>query len=221
MKSLLALLALGLLAVAMAACGSSNHGAASSLVSSSGATSHTASVDTTSPAAAPAHVAPSTTPQPTRRQLEKYDRDEDDYQEVVDDHNPVPPGFTPADAADRQAITALVGRYYAAALSGNGARGCSMIQPSLVKAIPLDYGKLGAPYLRRAKGTCPAVMSLMFKHEHRVLAREVPDLHVVRVAVSGTQGVAILRFGLRERGITEAREGHVWKVAAVLDGELE
>lgn len=220
MKSLFALLALGLLCVGVTACGGSGKSASTSAGASAVSSTGTTTVDTTSPAAAPATPAANRNPTPSRRQLEKYDRDEDDYMNVPDDHNSAPPGYVPANAADKQAIMALVKRYYAAALAGDGARGCSMIDPGLVKAIPLDYGKLGAPYLRRAKGTCPAVMSLMYRHEHRLLAREVPQLKA-RVSVDGNQAVAILRFGLHERGIAEVREGGAWKIAAVLDGELE
>lgn len=233
MKSLLAPLALGLLTVGIAACGSSGPGKASSPsttsgsstasthVSSSSAVSHTRGAVTSQPTIGLSHENIEKPPKPTRRELEKYDRDEDDYQKVVDDHNPVPFGFTPADAADRKAITGLVRRYYAAALADNGARGCAMMLPSVAKAVPLDYGRDGAFYLRRAKGTCAAVMSLMFKHEHRLLAREVPVLQFVRVAVHGNEGQVILRFGLHERGITEEREGKTWMMSALLDGELE
>jgi len=224
MKSLLALLALGLLCVGVAACGGSSNkeSASASAPASSTAVTTTTHVDTTSPAVA----SPSANTQPvhkvTRSDLEKYDRDEDDYIHVPDDHNPAPPGFTPANAADKSAITALVKRYYAAALKGDGAGGCSMIDVGLVKAIPLDYGKLGPSFLRRAAHNCPAVMSLYFKHEHRVLSREVPAMQVARVSVKGNQGVAIMRFGpLHERFITQLREHGRWMIAAVLDGELE
>lgn len=223
MKSLLALFALGLLCIGVAACGSSsNRESASANSPSSSTPATTAHVDTTSPAVA----SPSGHPEPahkvTRSDLEKYDRDEDDYIHVPDDHNPAPAGFTPANAADKRAITALVKRYYAAALRGDGAGGCSMIDVGLVKAIPLDYGKLGPSFLRRAAPNCPAVMSLYFKHEHRLLSREVPAMQVARVSVKGDQGVAIMRFGpLHERFITQLREHGRWMIAAVLDGELE
>jgi hypothetical protein len=225
MKSLLALLALGLLAVGAAACGgsgSSKNAASASRVSSQSTTVATNPPDTASPAVASRPPHPFTVPKATRRDLEKYDRDEDDYVHVPDDNNPAPTGFTAASPSDKQAITALVKRYYAAALAGDGARGCSMFSAQFAKAIPLDYGKLGPAFLRRAKRTCPGVMSVYFTHEHTKLAREVPRMAVVRVSVNGNQGVAFLRFGaLHERGITEIREGGAWKISAVLDGELE
>jgi hypothetical protein len=230
MRSLLALLALGLLVVGVTACGgsnSSNNAASASRASSkspasSGAATATHPPDTTSPAAASPASSPVLVAQPTRHDREKYDRDEDDHTNVPDDNNPSPSGFLVASPADKRAITALVKRYYAAALKGDGASGCSLIDPGLVKGIPLDYGKLGPSFLRRAKGTCPAVMSLYFKHEHRKLTSEVPQLDVPRVSVNGNQGVAFMRFGrLHERFISTLRKGSTWKIASVLDGELE
>lgn len=224
MKSLLAL-ALGLLCLGFAACGGSSktEGAPASANSQVSPPSGTAThVDTTSPAVA-SNVEPRVIGStPTRHDLEKNDRDEDDYTKVPDDHNPSPAGYVAAGPADARAITALVKRYYAVALAGDGAKGCSMFTPTFVQAIPLDYGKLGPVYLRRAAGTCPAVMSLLFRHEHHKLSGEIPRMQVVRVSVHGTQGVAFLRFGrLHERSISELREGRKWRIASVLDGELE
>jgi hypothetical protein len=226
MKSLLAF---GLLGVGIAACGgssSSNNAAPASHISSGGPTA--------GPAASSSSAAPSVTtthladpnlppPQPSQRDRERLDRDEDDYIHAPEDHNKTdPPGYVLASPADTRAITALVKRYYAAALAEDGARGCSMFPPSFTKGIPLDYGKLGPSYLKRAAGTCPAVMSLFFKHEHRQLASEVPQLEVVRASINGTQVSVILRFGrLRERFISVLREGNVWRIAGLLDGELE
>lgn len=220
-------LMLALLGVGITACGGSNssNNAASTSRLPSGSTASSVATqprDTTSPAVASPPATPAPIHKLTRRDLAKYDRDEDDYIHVSDDNNPSPPGYVTASRSDSQAITALVKRYYSAALKGDGASGCSMIDSSFVKAIPLDYGKLGPPYLRRAAGTCPAVMSLFFKHEHRTLAGEVPRLGVARVSVNGTQGVAFIRFGrLHERSISLMREGNAWAIASVLDGELE
>jgi hypothetical protein len=220
-------LVLAPLGVGVTACGgssSSNNAASASRLPSGSTASSTAThpPDTTSPAVASPSATPAPVQKPTRRDLEKHDRDEDDYIHLSDDNNPSPPSYVTAGRSDSQAITALVKRYYAAALKGDGASGCSMFAPDFVKAIPLDYGKLGPSYLRRAAGTCPAVMSLLFKHEHRTLAGEVPQLDVVRVSVKGKQGVAFTRFGrLHERFISVLREGDAWTIASVLDGELE
>src|SRR5690349_3149958 len=97
MKSLLALLALGLLCVGIAACGGSSKPESGSANSASASTGTTVHVDTTSPAVASPSAHPDPVRKVSRRDLEKYDRDEDDYIEVPDDHNPAPVGFTPAD----------------------------------------------------------------------------------------------------------------------------
>lgn len=219
MKSLPALLALGLLVLWTTACGSSGHKTASS---SSVSSSTTTQVKPTNGAVASAPAPGSATPNASASARERHDRDEDDYAKGIDDTNPAPAGYVTAGTADSKAITALVKRYFGAASSGDGARACSMINKGLVKAIPLDYGKLGPSYLRHAAPNCPAVMSLYFKHEHRALSREVPRMQVPRVSVHGDEGVAFLRFGrLHERFISEVRQGGVWKIGAVLDEELE
>jgi hypothetical protein len=219
MRSLLALVALGLLGVGVAACGGSHSTRVTPAVHVSAAT------DThpdTSPAA-PSPVSPSQHAlTATARDRARYDRDEDDYVHVPDDNNPSPPGYVTASSADGRAATAVVRRYYADALKGDGAKGCLLITPSFVKGIPVDYGKLGPSYLRRAASTCAAVMSLLFKHEHSLLAHEVPVMRIVRVSVSGVQGLVFMRFGpLHERFISLARQGNAWTIASVLDGEAE
>lgn len=223
MRSLLALIALGLVGVAVTACGSSSSSEnAASALRARTATTATHPPNTTSPARASDTEPISAGPKPTRREREKYDRDDDDHTTVPDDNNPSPPGYTPARPSDARAITALVQRYYAAALAHDGAKGCSMFAPTFVLAIPLDYGKLGPAYLRRAAGTCPAVMSLLFVHEHGKLSDEIPHMRVVRVSDDGTHGIAFLRFGrLYERFISVVREGRTWRIGSVLDGELE
>lgn len=221
MKSLLAL-ALGFLCLGFAACGGSGKTDGASANSPASSNTETAThADTTSPAVA-SNVEPLiTTPKATRREREKHDRDEDDQTRVPDDHNPIPAGYVKAGPTDTRVIAALVKRYYAVALAGDGAKGCSMFSPTFVQAIPLDYGKLGPAYLRRARGTCPAVMSLLFRHEHRALSTEIPHMRIVRVAVDGAQGVVFLLFGrLHERSISVRQAGGAWTIASVLDGEL-
>ncbi|MGN6372802.1 MAG: hypothetical protein ACTHM1_07405 [Solirubrobacteraceae bacterium] len=219
MKSLPALLAFGLLVLWTAACGSSKSNTASPSNVSSAVTTQVKPTNGAVPSSPTSGFVASNA---SARDRERHDRDEDDHTTVPDDHNPAPAGYVTASAADAKAITALVKGYFAAALSEDGARACSMIDKGLVKAIPLDYGKLGPSYLRHAAPNCPAVMTLYFKHEHRTLSREVPGMRVPRVSVHGGEGIAFLRFGrVHERFISEFRNGSAWKIGAVLDEELE
>ncbi len=127
-----------------------------------------------------------------------------------------------ADASEQRTITALVKRYYAAALAQDGAAGCSMIYSTLAEAIPEDYSQTpGVPYMRGAK-TCAAAMTLFFKHYHPLLMLEVPKLDVRRVRLEEHHGLALLSFGaLPERAISVKREGRTWKMSALLDVELQ
>jgi hypothetical protein len=207
MRSLLVLLAVALLGLGVAACGTSKATSTAAQTSSTGATSATGS---TTPLHAP-HTA---------------ENDADDHTNPpapADDYNNGEVrgyGHAPT-AAELAAITALIKRYYAIARAGEGAKACPMIDSGLAAAVPLDYGEFGPSYLHGGK-TCAAVMSLLFKHDHKQLVAEVPHLQLLAVRVDGNHGMVLLGFGnLPERQITEVREGGVWKVAVLLDGEVE
>jgi hypothetical protein len=212
MKSLLGLLAVCLLGIGVTACGETSK----SIGSASQSTSSTAATNTT-PSTTPSNTAPA--PADT-----KVDGDKDNDISAPDDdtkNNSVLDFGHAASASEKQTITALVKRYYAAALAGDGAKACAMLYSTLAEAVPEDYGQSppGQPYMRGT--TCPAVMALLFKHFHKQLAVEVPVLKVSRVRLDEHHGLAVLTFGnLPERDISVAREGHVWKIEALLDSEL-
>jgi hypothetical protein len=126
-----------------------------------------------------------------------------------------------ASAPDKRAITALIERYYATATAADGAGGCSMLYTTIAEAVPEDYGisPPGPPYARGT--TCQAVMTSIFKHEHRQLAAEDAKLRVSQVRLKQNQGLVVLSFGkLPERQIQVTREGKQWKLEALLDSEL-
>jgi hypothetical protein len=127
-----------------------------------------------------------------------------------------------ASRSERRAIVALVKRYYATALAGNGARGCTLIYSTLAEAAPEDDGReADAPAFSRGATTCAAVLSDLFRHYHAQLAAEVPKLVVTNVRLEEHHGFAFLSFGkLPERKISVQREGHVWKMSQIYDEEL-
>jgi hypothetical protein len=152
----------------------------------------------------------------------KADRDRDnDFQAIEEssDNNVVLNSANPAGARDRQAITTLIGRYYAAAVAEDGGKACSML--ALAEAVVEDYGEsLGPSYLRGGK-TCREVMIKLFKYFHRRIAVDVSVLKVARVRLQEHQGLVVLRFGdMPERQIAVRREAGTWKVDALLDSPL-
>jgi hypothetical protein len=210
MKSLLVSVAVALLCFGISACGSSSKGTGSASQTSSGATTATTAAATSS-----------TTPTPDFR---KADGDKDNDIGAPDDdrnNNSVLSFGQAASSSDQSAITGLIKRYYAAALAEDGAKACSLLYSTLAEAVPEDYGQSppGQPYMRGT--TCPTVMMLLFKHEHGKLTVQVPLLKVARVRLNEHHGLTVLKFGkMPERQIPVAREGHVWKVEALLDSEL-
>ncbi len=124
-------------------------------------------------------------------------------------------------ASDERTITSLVKRYYAIALAGDGAKACSLIYSSLAEAAPEDYGQVPGPAYLRGATTCKAILTKLFAHFHSQLAIQVPVLEVTRVRVQADQARALLKFAaMPEREIQITREGHVWKIAALLDNAL-
>jgi hypothetical protein len=124
-----------------------------------------------------------------------------------------------ASATDRQAITATVKRYYAIASSGDGSKACSVLIPSLAKAVPEDYGQgsAGPAYLRTGR-TCPAVMALLFKSMRAQLAAPV---NVTGVRISGHKAVALLGSTTTPASeISIQRKGGVWMIGSVIGGAL-
>jgi hypothetical protein len=193
------LLITGSLAVSLAACGT----AAKNVVSGSGSnTTETTAPDTTS--TAPPNPPPATASTPTKS----------DNSSTLDFGHAASP-------ADQRAITKLVKRYFAVADAENGTAACSMLYSTLAESVPEDYGRSppGQPYMRGT--TCPAVMTLLFKHFHSLIALEYPRLRVARVRLIEHHGLAVLRFrGLPEREIYVAREGHTWRISMILDGAV-
>lgn len=206
MKPLLALIVIA--TVGVGACGSiTSHSASHS--------SSTASItDVAKPA--PAWLTTSTS-------YTQVDGDKDnDVGTSHDDTSNSDPGFGhPANARDRDMITALVKHYYAIALAGSAAKACSMIYSTLAEAVAEDYGQPGGPAYMLGAKTCVAAMAALFKHFHTQLKVEVPKLRVNHVLLKERHGMVILGFAaLPEREIPVTREGQVWKMAALFDSEL-
>jgi hypothetical protein len=121
-------------------------------------------------------------------------------------------------ATDKHALTAVVERYYAAAAAGDGATACSLIKPSFARAIPEDYGQAPGPaYLRGAK-TCPAVMSLLFRHSHGQLTGAI---EVTGVRVMGNQAFVLLdSMTVPASFINVERTGGAWRIVGLLGRPL-
>jgi hypothetical protein len=124
----------------------------------------------------------------------------------------------PVAAAERRQIEAVVKRYYAAAVAGNGAVGCSLLFSSLAAALANGQSQ-STPSGRAA---CAAAAAKMFdeKHQHWV-SDEVATMVVPSVNVRGQFGLAVLGFHTQPEGkILVQREGHAWKLGALLDSEM-
>lgn len=127
----------------------------------------------------------------------------------------------PAKGAERAAITALVRRFYAAALAENGTRACSLLYSPLAEAAVEDYTPPAGPEYLRGARDCEQVTAGIFRYYRPALVAEVPRLRVLKVLVKERAGIVLLGFGaLPERKLPVIREGHTWRIDALQDSEL-
>lgn len=127
----------------------------------------------------------------------------------------------PASARDRRAISALIGRYYAAAIAGDGDRACAMLETTAANDAAANLGgDAGPPYLRGGR-TCKEIALRLFAHFHPQLVAEKGRPTVAAVRVAGARGLVLLSFGaLPQRWISVQRQNGRWTIGALLDSEL-
>jgi hypothetical protein len=158
------------------------------------------------------------------RTWREQDRDKDnDFSAAADDTNHYSTFHFGHEASpsDRRAIEALVRRYYAAALAGDGKAACSLLYSTFAEAVPEDYGSYSFGEIYTRGKTCPEVLTKLFGYRHAPLSTEVPRLRVVAVRLQHAYGMVVLGFrGLPDRQIPVQRERRTWKIEALLDGEL-
>ena len=123
-----------------------------------------------------------------------------------------------ASAADRQAVTALVKRYYRAVAAADGRTACSLMYSSLEQGIAEDYGQPPGPPYARGK-TCPVVMSKIFKNQPGYPTAFVGTA-VTDVRIYMDRGFALLRSKATPSGeIFLEREHGAWTIGVPIGRE--
>ena len=232
MRPLLALLVLALLGLDALACGSAGKGTSSALRGSPGSVAVGGSSSTVSgptPASGGSLMGDEDDDDTTSNHTysAEYDNDAD-----FDDDRARQLGYRDSDdieivdygraasSAERQALTAVVERYYAAAAAADGRVACSLLALAFAKSIPEDYGRGGGsgPAYLRGK-TCSAVMSLLFKHEHRQLSDKI---EVTDVRIKGREALALLGTKTEHASylILEHQRGGTWGIVGLLASVL-
>jgi hypothetical protein len=120
-----------------------------------------------------------------------------------------------ASPADAHAIESLVKNYYAASLAGDAARACSMLYSNLASGLAAQQSQPvhGTP------NACAGPMSVLLRQQRaRLISEEISTMMVVGVRVKGNLGLAVLGFKKTpESEIVLEREGHTWKIDALVD----
>jgi hypothetical protein len=208
MRSPLALLAGVLLALATSACGS-----ATKVTDSAGPSSSSVATRAT-PTIPPSRSAP-----PGSYLKWDGDKPDDSGGKRGNDDPPFLKTYgPPARATDRRAVSALVKRYYTAAVAEKGARACGLLTSALANSVATGVGR-SAP---NVDGGCAPSMSLLLEQQHQQLAaREPATMVVIGVYVKGDLGLALLGFRrMPESTLIVEREAHVWKIDALFDSLL-
>jgi hypothetical protein len=127
-----------------------------------------------------------------------------------------------ASPADTRAVRKLVQSYYAAALAADGATACSLLHANLAANLAHAAGPDPRKSSREsAREACVRFMSTLLAQQHQRLADGVPTMLVTSVHVKGDVGLAVLGFrSMPEAEIAVEREGHQWKVDALLDSDV-
>jgi hypothetical protein len=214
MKSLLALLAIGLSGVGGLACGSAGKSSPTSAEVSSNSAALGASATTAAHGVAPGGYL-----------HEDGDKDIDDNgvrppARLDDDRVLLDQYGGEASDADRQAVTAVVKGYYAAAAAGEATKACSLLYSSL--AAGLAAPGQGSGQARSADEACAAGVAPLYEQQHaHLVADDVSTMAVSAVRVKGDLGLAVIGFRTQPQGeILVERERGAWKVDALFDSEM-
>jgi hypothetical protein len=209
-RALLALLAAGILAASLAACG----GSAKTTTS----TGNDARAETTASTR-------STSSTDTDKDSSGYlkndgDKDEDDepgYNKPLTESDGQrllrAYGVKPS-AAEMQAIATTVKRYFAAAAREQSAQACSLLAAGLAAGLSASAGGSGK--------ACTNAMTTMLAQQHaQLLADEPATMAVPTARVKGELALAVLDFHKQpESQILLQREGKTWRIDALSSSEL-
>jgi hypothetical protein len=151
----------------------------------------------------------------------------DDGDKDGDDPHPTDPGQDDqsllatyghrASTSAAHTISALVKHYYAAALAGDGAQACALLDAGLAAGLISSQSQT-----KRGAGACAAAVAPLLAQQHQHLLAEDPaTMTVTGVYVNGNLGLALLGFrDSPETDIVVEREGHAWKIGALIDSNV-
>lgn len=228
MKPLLALLATVLLGMGATACGGSTNGTDSGSQTAASTATAAAAASTTASTATPATPTP-TIPKakaplkaPARPGIDDtYDEDDTASRKVEQhDDEEIEIYGKAASPAEWQSAAAFARSYFTAAAAEDGAAACALLVPSLAQGIAGNYEHPSDPSYLHGK-TCPEVMTKLFKHRHKLMAKEAAGLEVTDVRVTSRTAFILLAFrGIRERRYMGVeRFGRDWKLEALMDSQ--
>jgi hypothetical protein len=124
-----------------------------------------------------------------------------------------------ADLPTTRSVTVMVKSYYAAAAADDGRKACILLDTSLTVGLTQATSQSAQDNTGHA---CASSMAVFFTRQHQQLvADDVATMTVINVHVTGKVGLAVLGFRTMPEGeIILSREGHAWKINALLDSVM-
>ncbi len=119
---------------------------------------------------------------------------------------------------ERRTIASVVERYYRSAASMDGAAACALLEPSVARSLPNDYGKGAGPAYLRGARSCAVVLTAVSRRLRAELAApvSVTNVRVSRRGARAFVGSATMPAG--ELGLS--RSGDRWWVAQMIADPL-
>lgn len=144
------------------------------------------------------------------------DGDNDSPASRFDPDNDITMDFGHAGSAqDMEAVSALLGRYYRAAATGDGRKACALLYWLFVETTVEEHnsGKHG-----RARLTCAQIAAKTFRQHHDELVEDTKAIDLTILRVKGKRGLARVRFGpTRERLVPVELDRAEWRMGTLLD----
>lgn len=126
----------------------------------------------------------------------------------------------PATVPEWRAAADFARAYFRAAAAEDGATACTLLTPMLQHDLGGSYEHPSDPPYLHGK-TCAEVLTKLFKHRHKLMTAETAGLEVTDVRVTPRTAFILLAFkGIRERRFMGVeRYGNTWKLEALTDSQ--
>jgi len=172
------------------------------------------------PAGGRAPATASTSAQALRLAAREYDGDGDNDSlgmGQLDHDGDATPTYGPiATTPERQAIVALLQRFYSAGAAGDAAKVCSLFYPLAVEGLVEEHDRGKGPASLRGS-SCTQIVAKLLRRDRRKLTAKRKALTVPIIEVHAKRAWAVVYFGLADEEVVMLhRDRHTWSITSLL-----